>query len=101
MSRPTRILLSDGVDVESLLQAAQVNEIAVRSQALVYWIRVSGEPFDLLQRSAWRGVAEHSSEIRQLAATVDAVRVIRTHAMPPGTEMASVFRVRRPSRARR
>lgn len=64
------VLLSDGVDVESLLQAAQVNEIAVRSQALVYWIRVSGEPFDLLQRSAWRGVAEHSSEIRQLAATV-------------------------------
>jgi len=64
------ILLSDGVDVESLLQAAQVNEIAVRSQALVYWIRVSSEPFDLLQRSAWRGVAEHSAEIRQLAATV-------------------------------
>ncbi|MDQ1347859.1 MAG: hypothetical protein QG573_1233, partial [Acidobacteriota bacterium] len=64
------VLLSDGVDVESLLQAAQVNEIAVRSQALVYWIRVSGEPFDLLQRSAWRDVAEHSSEIRQLAATV-------------------------------
>ncbi len=66
------ILLSDGVDVESLLQAAQVNEIAVRSQALVYWIRVSAEPFDLLQRSAWRDVVEHSAEIRQLAATVDA-----------------------------
>ncbi len=65
------ILLSDGVDVESLLQAAQVNEIAVRSQALVYWIRVSSEPFDLLQRSAWRDVAEHSAEIRQVAATVD------------------------------
>ena len=68
------ILLSDGVDVESLLQAAQVNEIAVRSQALVYWIRVSAEPFDLLQRSAWRNVVEHSSEIRQLAATVDCQR---------------------------
>ena len=66
------VLLSDGVDVESLLQAAQVNEIAVRSQALIYWIRASAEPFDLLQRSAWRNVAEHSSEIRQLAAMVDA-----------------------------
>ncbi len=66
------ILLSDGVDVESLLFAAQVHEIAVRSQALVYWIRVSSEPFDFLNRSAWRSVEEHSAEIRQLAATVDA-----------------------------
>lgn len=66
------ILLSDGVDVESLLSAAQVNEIAVRSQALIYWIRASAEPFDLLQRSAWRNVVEHSAEIRQLAAMVDA-----------------------------
>ncbi|MEO8197480.1 MAG: VWA domain-containing protein [Thermoanaerobaculia bacterium] len=66
------ILLSDGVDVESLLTASQVNEIAVRSQALIYWIRASSEPFDLLQRSAWRNVVEHSAEIRQLAAIVDA-----------------------------
>ncbi|MEO7793514.1 MAG: VWA domain-containing protein [Thermoanaerobaculia bacterium] len=66
------VLLSDGVDVESLLAAAQVNEIAVRSQALIYWIRASAEPFDLLQRSAWRNVVEHSAEIRQLAATVEA-----------------------------
>jgi Ca-activated chloride channel family protein len=66
------ILLSDGVDVESLLQAAQVNEIAVRSQALIYWIRASAEPYDLLQRSAWRNVVEHSAEIHQLAAMVDA-----------------------------
>jgi Ca-activated chloride channel family protein len=65
------ILLSDGIDVESLLSAAQVDEIATRSQALVYWIRVSSEPFDLLQRSAWRSVPEHSEEIRQLAATVN------------------------------
>ncbi len=66
------ILLSDGVDVESLLLAAQVHEIAVRSQALIYWIRASAEPFDLLQRSAWRNVVGHSEEIRQLAAMVDA-----------------------------
>ncbi len=64
------ILLSDGVDVESLLTGAQVNEIAVRSQALIYWIRVGNEPFDLLQRSPWRNAAEHSAEIQQLAATV-------------------------------
>ncbi|MBP9143508.1 MAG: VWA domain-containing protein [Thermoanaerobaculia bacterium] len=66
------ILLSDGVDVESLLHAAEVHEIAVRSQALVYWIRASAEPFDLLVRSAWRNVVEHSTEIRQLDATVAA-----------------------------
>lgn len=65
------ILLSDGVDVESLLSAAEVSAIAVRSQALIYWIRVASKPFDLLQRSAWRTVEEHSAEIRQLAATVD------------------------------
>jgi len=35
---------------------------------------------------------------RQRKATVDAVEVIRAHAMPPGTEMASVFRARRPAR---
>lgn len=66
------ILLSDGVDVESLLQAAQVHEIAVRSQALIYWIRASSEPFGHLVRSTWRNVVEHSAEIRQLDATVTA-----------------------------
>jgi hypothetical protein len=45
--------------------------------------------------------AQRKEYDRQLAATVDAVRAIRAHAMPPGTEMASVFRVRRRSREQR
>lgn len=45
--------------------------------------------------------AQRKEYDRQLKATADAVRVIRAHAMPPGTEMASVFRVRRPSRTER
>ena len=35
---------------------------------------------------------------RQRAATVETLKVIRGHVMPPGTEMASIFRARRPAR---
>jgi hypothetical protein len=42
--------------------------------------------------------AQRKEYERQRKATADAVAVIRAHAMPPGTEMASVFRVRRPAR---
>lgn len=65
------ILLSDGIDVESLLTASQVAEVAARSQALIYWIRVGNEPFGMGHRSAWRKTAEHAAEITALAAMVD------------------------------
>ncbi len=64
------VVLSDGIDVESLLSAAQVLEVAGRTQTLVYWIRVAREPFDRWQRSPWRDVAGHRQEILQLAEIV-------------------------------
>jgi len=35
---------------------------------------------------------------RQRAATLETLKAIRAHRMPPGTELASVFRARRPAR---
>lgn len=35
---------------------------------------------------------------RQRKSTLETLKTIREHAMPPGTEMASVFRVRRPAK---
>lgn len=42
--------------------------------------------------------AQRKEYDRQKKSIVDAVEVLRTHAMPAGTEMASVFRARRPAR---
>ncbi len=35
---------------------------------------------------------------RQRQSTLETLKTIRDHAMPPGTEMASVFRARRPAK---
>jgi VWFA-related protein len=64
------ILLSDGVDVESLLPATEVLELARRSQAMVYWIRIDSEPYEMRHRSPWRSVAEHTVERDALAEIV-------------------------------
>ncbi len=64
------ILLSDGIDVESLLTAAQVLEVAGRTQTLVYWIRIANDPLDRLHRSPWRDVREHQRESAGLAEIV-------------------------------
>jgi len=60
------ILLSDGLDVESLLPAADVLEFGRHSQAMVYWIRIATEPFEMRHRSAWRDLESHSEEISRL-----------------------------------
>jgi VWFA-related protein len=61
------ILLSDGVDVESLLPAAQVLDVGQRSQAMVYWIRIATEPYEMRHRSPWRDLASHDEEMQRLA----------------------------------
>jgi len=38
---------------------------------------------------------------RQRKSTLGTLKTIRDHAMPPGTEMASVFRARRPAKKER
>lgn len=45
--------------------------------------------------------AQRKEYDRQKASTLETLKAIRGHAMPPGTEMASVFRARRPTRKER
>jgi len=64
------ILLSDGIDVSSIMRMEDVEKSARRSQALLYWIRPGrlgpGEGFN----SAWRGSKEHRAELEMLDAMV-------------------------------
>jgi Ca-activated chloride channel homolog len=76
LGRKVLILLSDGIDVESVLPMEQVRAIARRNQAVVYWLwlRREGETDDPLAGplyiSAWRDAAGHAEERSQLRATV-------------------------------
>ncbi len=67
------VVLSDGVDVDSLLEMEQVEDVAARSQALVYWIRLIDEESgpDVTHLSAWRGREEHRREIDGLRRLVE------------------------------
>ncbi len=63
------ILLSDGVDVASVLRMEEVLAALRRSQALVYWLRLgSGEATGHI--SAWRDVEAHRREFETLEAGV-------------------------------
>ncbi len=64
------ILLSDGVDVASVLGMKQVLATARRSPALIYWLRLGGDAGG--QSSAWRGVDSHRSEFQLLESGVAA-----------------------------
>jgi len=67
------VLLSDGVDVDSVLEMSQVEEAAARSQVLVYWIRLIDEESapDVTHLSAWRGRDEHKRELEGLRHLVE------------------------------
>ena len=62
------ILLSDGGDIESALGVEAVGWSAVRSQALIYWIRPRHGDSDLLisWSSAWRNADEHREQFTGL-----------------------------------
>jgi Ca-activated chloride channel family protein len=72
LGRKVLVLLSDGVDVESVLPMARVREIARRNQVVLYWLRLrrEGETDDLqagpLYYSAWRDAAGHQKERDEL-----------------------------------
>jgi hypothetical protein len=46
-------------------------------------------------------VVQRKEYDRQHASTLETLKAIRAHAMPAGTEMASVFRVRHPAKKAR
>ncbi len=60
------VLLTDGIDVASVLGMRDVAWVARRSQALVYWIRL-GRSMPWEQRfSSWRNADEHRAERESL-----------------------------------
>lgn len=66
------VLLSDGIDVESILEIAQVRELAQRSQAVLYWIRLGRAGEEVAARSSsWRDPAAHKRELEGLVATIE------------------------------
>lgn len=70
------VILSDGIDTHSVLSMAQVREKALRSQVLVYWIRLSRHLGDLPGdqglniTSAWRSSRQYRRQLDFLKRTV-------------------------------
>lgn len=64
------ILLTDGVDVESTLDMEKVLWMVGRSQALVYWIRLTDEEAGLSRFTSWRDAEGHRREMAQLSQAV-------------------------------
>lgn len=62
------VILSDGIDVESVLPMARVHWSAGQLQPVLYWIRLAAEP---RHRSMWRDPDEHSEELELLRRTVE------------------------------
>jgi len=65
------VLLSDGVDVDSLLSARELETVVGRSQALLYWIRLRSAAKGARHRSTWRDFDEHAAELEGLAGLVE------------------------------
>lgn len=64
--RQVVILLSDGIDVESVLSVDDVAWKAQRSQALIYWIRPSSHSTESSFFSFWRSSEDYRSELQEL-----------------------------------
>jgi Ca-activated chloride channel family protein len=64
------IVLSDGIDTDSLLGADDVRWAARRSQAMIYWIRLHDPRTPGTYSSSWRNREEQARELEVLARTV-------------------------------
>jgi len=75
--RRVMILLSDGVDTHSVLRMPQVFDVARKSNALVYWIRISGgnerqmADAGINMTSAWKDAAQYRNQLELLTQMVD------------------------------
>lgn len=71
--RKVVVLLSDGLDVDSILRMADVEWKAGRVQAVIYWIRLStGADPEKRHASVWRNAAAQRNEIDALESAVAA-----------------------------
>lgn len=71
--RKVAVLVSDGVDIESVLTMEQVQKIARQSQAVLYWLRLRRLDEALPKTeifSAWRDGEGHRRELELLKSTV-------------------------------
>jgi VWFA-related protein len=69
--RKIAVLISDGVDVESVLSLKEARAIA-RRQVTLYWLRLPRRDVDkkVLVTSAWRSAPEHQAELDLLREAV-------------------------------
>lgn len=85
------VLLSDGVDIESVLSVGEAQALA-RGQVTLYWLRLgkalNSRRFSM--SSAWRDAAEHTREIEQLGAAV-AESGGRILELPSAEEIPATF----------
>ncbi len=65
------ILLSDGIDVASVLRMDEVLQTVRRSQALIYWLRLRTGDTGTGHSSAWRGPESHRREFELLKSAVE------------------------------
>lgn len=71
--RKVVVLVSDGVDIESILTMEQVQKIARQNQAVLYWLRLRRQDEALPQSeifSAWRDGEGHRREMELLKSAV-------------------------------
>lgn len=70
--RKVIVLLSDGIDVESILSMEQVRWLSRTRQAALYWIRLPrpGESARSRRYSSWRNARDHADQLDALRDTV-------------------------------
>ncbi|HET9768577.1 MAG TPA: VWA domain-containing protein, partial [Thermoanaerobaculia bacterium] len=73
--RKVALVLSDGVDVESVLSMRTVLEQARKSGVILYWLRLGGDDGGAARgyrvHTPWRGVEAHELEQRLLRQAID------------------------------
>ena len=91
--RKVIVLLSDGVDVDSVLSAAQIRDLARRQSVVVYWLMLerADMPANARRVSIWRTAEEHAAERRELRALVGELGG-RTIRVDPDADLEPVFR---------
>jgi Ca-activated chloride channel family protein len=85
------VLLSDGVDLDSVLGVTELEPVIGRSPVLFYWLRLGDARGVLRRRSVWRDFDEHQRELEALERLVERSGG-RIFDLPPGTDPRGPFR---------
>jgi Ca-activated chloride channel family protein len=85
------VLLSDGVDLDSVLGVPELEPVIGRSPVLFYWLRLGDARGVLKRRSVWRDFDEHQRELEALERLVERSGG-RVFDLPPGADPRGPFR---------